>query len=297
MVFKINYNIAAVLLGICLVAAVLLADWLMPAEIATGSTAEMEEVLRLPVAMYHHILPTESKLGDYVISPAQFEEDLRYIQSCGYTTISIAELLAAQEEDAPLPEKPILITFDDGYESVHKYAFPLLQKYGMKAVVSIIGSHTVLFSNPEETKHINYSHLSWEQCRELQDSGVFEVENHTFNMHEDGSNGKRYGIRIREGESAEDYRKALFEDVGALSAQMEQELGRRPVVFAYPFGALCKESRPLLTEMGFRVILTCEEKVNELSELADEPLVLKRFNRAHRYSTYEFFKKMDIVEE
>ena len=297
MVCKLNYSILTVLLGICLVAAVCLAEWGFPGDVPADVAVEAEDAdtFRLPVAMYHHILPTPSKWGDYVISPDQFEEDLKYLQSCGYTAITTSELLAAVTEDAPLPEKPILITFDDGYESVHEYAYPLLQQYGMKAVVSIIGSHTDLFSNPQEPRHINYSHLSWDQLREMQSSGVFEIGNHTYNMHEDGSNGKRYGIRIQKGESAEEYREALYQDIGALSSQMEWELGSRPNVFAYPFGALCRESRPLLTEMGFEIILTCEEKVNIISSQTEKPLVLRRFNRAHRYSTYDYFKQMGIT--
>lgn len=297
MVFRLNRNILAILFSVCLFAVFCFMDLASPEEMQADIATDEADLstIRLPVAMYHHILPAASKLGDYVISPDQFEDDLRYIQDCGYTTITITELLAALEEDAPLPEKPILITFDDGYESVRTYAYPLLQKYGMKAVVSIIGSHTDLFSDPTQTRHINYSHLSWDQLRELQATGIFEIGNHTQNMHEDGSNGTRLGIRIQTGESAEEYRSALFQDIDALSAKMEWELGHRPVTFAYPFGALCEESRPLLTEMGFRVILTCEEKVNVISENSTEPLVLKRFNRAHHYSTYDYFKQMDIL--
>ncbi len=296
MVFKINYNAVAALLGVLVVTICCIIELALPAvptDAPAGQQASSEEQLRLPVAMYHHMLTSASRLGDYVISPDQFEADLQYIQKCGYTTVSAAELIDWAENGADLPEKPILITFDDGFESVYQYAYPLLQKYQMKAVVSIIGKHTDLFSDPDEPRNVNWSHLSWDQCREMQQSGLVEIENHTYNMHENTS-GKRYGIRIKGGESQKDYREALLGDVGALNEQIKEEIGVFPEVFAYPFGALCKQSRPILEEMGFKIILTCEEKVNVLPSDPEGMLVLRRFNRAHSYSTYQFFQKMGV---
>lgn len=291
MVFRINYNYVAAFLGLCLVAVFCCIELAAPRTLGAESAALDGGAVALPVAMYHHVLTEPSRLGDYVISPEQFEEDLQYIQKCGYTTISAAELLDFTQNGTPLPEKPIMITFDDGYESVHEYAFPLLQKYGMKAVISVIGRYTDLFSDPNETRHINYSHCTWDQLREMQQSGVFEIGNHTYDSHVTGTNGKRFGIRIKKGESPDAYREYLYEDVGAFSQKIADEIGVSPSVFAYPFGALCNESKPLLTEMGFRVILTCEEKVNTFSPGMEEPVVVKRFNRAHRYSTYEYYCK------
>lgn len=297
-VIRVNYNSVAAFLGVALVAVFCLLEMAAPRTVETDALPAEEQLL-LPVAMYHHMLPQEDRWGDYVISPGQFEEDLQYIRQCGYTPISAAELLAYYEEGAPLPERPMMITFDDGNTSFYEYAYPLLQKYGMKAIVSVIGSQTERYSGGEP-QNVAYGYMSWDMLREMQESGLVEVGNHTFDMHFD-RRGKRYGIRIRFGESAEEYREALLGDVGRLSERMHQELGGWPEVFAYPFGALCAESRPLLTEMGFRIILTCEERVNALPLTPDaglpgeEPIVLGRFNRAHKYSTYRYFQKLGIV--
>lgn len=294
-VIKINYNFVAFLIGICLVAVFCFIELAFPQSLkedVKGVNAESDTV-SLPVVMYHHILKSPDRLGDYVISPQQFEEDLKYIQKCGYQTISSQELMDFIQNGVPLPEKAIMITFDDGYESVHEYAFPLLQKYNMKAVVSIIGKHTDIFSNPNEPRSINYSHLSWDQLREMQQSGVFEIENHSYDMH--GNRGdKRYGIRIKKEETLEEYKKALTDDIGGLSEQIINEIGVKPTIFAYPFGALCAESKPILTDMGFQIILTCEEKVNKISPFTETPIALKRFNRASKYNTYDFFKKLEV---
>lgn len=292
---KIRYGGIAVFLSLLIVISIVFAELLTPNDLHESRPANepADEGIRLPVAMYHHILNSPSKLGDYVISPAQFEEDLMYIQKMGYTTISAKELIAYIEEDAPLPEKPIMITFDDGYESAHEYAFPLLQKYNMKAVISVIGKHTDIFSNENEPRHINYSHTSWEQLREMQESGVFEIGNHTYDMHS-SKDSPRYGIRPKRGEDEEAYEKALMFDIGGLNEQITKEIGVEPIVFAYPFGALSDKSKPVLAKLGFKVILTCEEKVNVIKKDTEQtlPLRLKRFNRASKYSTYEFYKRL-----
>ncbi|MCI8406090.1 MAG: polysaccharide deacetylase family protein [Oscillospiraceae bacterium] len=286
--WKLNYHLLAVLLGATLVAV----SCLFPSGAAPVSAPAQPE-LKLPVAMYHHILADSARWNDYTISPEQFEEDLRYIQSCGYTAISTGELLAWAEEGASLPPKPILITFDDGYESFHEYAYPLLQKYGMKAVVSIIGTHTDLFSQPQEYTSVAWSHLTWDQCREMQASGLVEVQNHTYDLHGNGS-GERFGIRIRQGESVQEYQSALLEDVGGLNEKIRQELGSEPVAFAYPFGVFCPESGPVLEGLGFKLLFTCEEKVNILTQ-RELPLILKRFNRPHSDSTRGYFKKLGVL--
>lgn len=292
LIIKINYNFIAFLLAVLLVGSFCVIEFILPQD-KLVMTEETEQTVTLPVVMYHHLSVTSSRLGDYVISPEQFEEDLKYIQKCGYTTISAAELLDFLKEGKILPQKPIMITFDDGYESVHEYAFPLLKKYNMKAIIAIIGKHTDIFSKEEQPKHINYSHVSWGQLREMQESGVFEIANHSYDMH-DNQSGKRKGIRKMEGESDTEYSEAIYEDVGGLSREIEKELGITPNIFAYPFGAICSESKTILEELEFEIILTCEEKPNHLFSHSDLPVPLRRYNRAHKYSTYDFFKKIGV---
>ena len=294
MIIKLNYNYVASFLGLFVVVSFLLIELMSAPSVTTDiSPTSSNDEVQLPVVMYHHILESPSKLGDYVISPDQFEDDLKYIQEKGYTTITSVQLLEFIEQDGQLPEKPILITFDDGYESVHEYAFPLLQKYNMTAIVSIIGKQTELFSNKDEPRHINYSHLSWEQLREMQKSGVFEIQNHSYDMHQPKTE-PRYGIRMKSGESEEDYHLALINDIQGLNTQITNEIGVVPTVFAYPFGAISKQSKPILNEMGFKIILGCEEKVNTIHQSDELPLKLNRYNRASKYSTYDYYE--DLLE-
>ena len=110
--------------------------------VLTASTAVGVE---LPVLMYHHVLKDEARVGDYVITPTMLEDDFKEIKLRGYTPIQVKELLDFVAARGSLPEKPILITFDDGYETFYEYVFSLLQKYETPAVVSIIGKYTDLY--------------------------------------------------------------------------------------------------------------------------------------------------------
>ncbi|WMJ21832.1 polysaccharide deacetylase family protein [Paludicola sp. MB14-C6] len=295
MIMKLNYNIIAVLLSIVFFISLCLLDVTIFTPAETKVDAK-QDVVELPVAMYHQILKDYKRWGDYVIPPSQFEEDLKYIQQKGYTTVSAQQIMNYVNKGTPLPPKPMLITFDDGYEGVYEYAFPLLKKYNMKAVFAIIGKHTDIFSNPNEKQSVVYGHATWDQLREMQKSGVFEIGNHTYNMH-DGPGNRRYGTKIRPGESIVDYKIALDKDVGALYKQIEKEIGVAPLVFAYPFGAICPESKPILKDIGFSIILTSEQKNNTLTRNMATPIYLKRFNRPHSDSTSSYFKKFNEVKK
>ena len=100
-----------------------------------------EEII-LPIIMYHSLLKDEKYQGKYVLSPDLFESDLKYLEQNGYTTIVIQDLIDYFDKGTPLPEKPIMLTFDDGYYNNYLYAYPLLKKYNSKAVISINGFYT-----------------------------------------------------------------------------------------------------------------------------------------------------------
>lgn len=112
--------------------------------------ATSEDYIEVPIIMYHSILKDSSRSNKYTVTPAVLEEDLKYIKDKGYTTVTIADLISYVYNDTPLPEKPIVLTFDDGHYNNYGYLFPLLEKYDMKAVISIVGSYTDKFTETDE---------------------------------------------------------------------------------------------------------------------------------------------------
>lgn len=239
----------------------------------------------LPILMYHSIL----KHGDstFILKPSQLEDDLKELQNRGYTSVSCNDILQYVENQTPLPEKPILITFDDGHYNNLFYALPILKEYNAKAVINIIGVHTENFSKSHDHSNPSYSHLTWEQVSQMQDSGVFEIGNHTYDMHK---NCPRYGILKNKKESEWQYKASLQKDLTKLQDKLKQNCDIDTNIFAYPFGKFSKNSKEYIKELGFKMIFTCYEGYNVISPNDTETLqALKRYNRDSKLSTAEFF--------
>lgn len=267
----------------------LIAAMVYPTAPSSQASAENVPKVELPIIMYHGLLKEKKRLGRYVVSPAEFESDLRYLKENGYTTIVIQDLLDYVHGTGELPEKPIMLTFDDGYYNNYLYAFPLLKQYDSKIVLSPIGRYTEEYSRVEDN-HANYSHVTWPQLREMIDSGLVEVQNHTYNLH--ASSGGRKGSKKKVTESLAEYRSFLQADVLKLQQRMQEETGYSPTAFVYPFGAVSPEALPILKEMGFQATLGCTEKVNKISADPDSLYELGRFLRPSGPSSEAFFKKI-----
>lgn len=253
-------------------------------------TANSEEYIEVPIIMYHSILKDISRSNKYTITPSTLEEDLKYINTNGYNTITISDLISFVYDNKELPEKPIIITFDDGHYNNYGYVYPLLEKYNMKAVISIVGSYTDKFSETDEA-NLNYSYLRWKDINELISTGRIEFQNHTYNLH-DNTHG-RIGAKKKKGESDEEYKKILEEDINKLQNEFKENTGYIPTCFTYPFGGISNSSIEIIKELGFKASLSCEEGINKITKNPNSLYLLKRYNRPSFMSTYNFFQKFN----
>ena len=197
---------------------------------AIAETPYEPEMIYVPIIMYHEVKPYRA--GKDAIQPWELDNDLTYLDKNGYTTITMGDLIDYVYHDFDLPEKPIVLTFDDGYLNNYIYAFPILEKHSVKVVLSIIGKNTDDFTDiPDD--NTDYSHVTWMQLREMLDSGLVEVQNHTYNLHK--SRG-RLGCRRLPFETNEEYEQALTDDIMKLQRELTLITGRTPNTFAYPYG-------------------------------------------------------------
>lgn len=252
--------------------------------------ATSEDYIDVPIIMYHSILKDPSRSNKYTVTPAVLEEDLKYIKDKGYTTVTIADLISYVYDDSPLPEKPIVLTFDDGHYNNYGYLFPLLEKYNMKAVISIVGSYTDKFTETDEA-NLNYSYLRWKDIKELMDTGRIEFQNHTYNLH--SNTGKRIGTKKIKGETDEHYKSILKDDILKLQQEFEENTNYTPKCFTYPFGGISNASLDIIKELGFKASLSCEQGINKLTKNPNSLYLLKRYNRPSYISTYNFFQKIN----
>lgn len=249
----------------------------------------------VPIIMYHSIL--KSRKSQYIVSPDQFKSDLQELKKLGYESVFIQDLIDFCNGEGNLPKKPIVISFDDGHYNNYTYAYPILKELGFKANLNIVGCYCEFSTSSGDCDNPNYSYLTWQEIKELKDSGVFEIGNHSYAMH---TYKPRFGIGKLPNESAEDYKTNLTKDVMHLEDKFKNECGFNSNVFAYPFGKYEKESSDILCELGFKAFLTCNEGINKLTKGdATSLLHLKRINRTGCLTTQEFLKrnKLNIIKE
>ncbi|HBL40579.1 MAG TPA: polysaccharide deacetylase [Ruminococcaceae bacterium] len=245
----------------------------------------------LPIVMYHQVNKSANRAGTYCVTLDELESDFRYIKECGYTAITTEQLLRAVDGKAALPDKPIMITFDDGFESIFQYVQPLLKQYDLCAVVSVVGAYTDRYSELDDHS-VNYAYLTWSEIEQLAQSGTVEIQNHSYDLHQINNCGHK-GAKKRNGESEEEYRAFLQTDLQKMQELCEKNAKIKPIAFTYPFGCYSKESKEIIREMGFRACFVCEEKINSIDyENTDWLYHLCRFNRPHGVSTQLFFGKL-----
>lgn len=275
------------LLG-CLLAVAAFCIWRGGHEVRQASKADT--AVLLPVAMYHSVTDVGDSPGQYVISPSMLENDLNYLSEHGYTTVTVNDLIAYVMDGASLPEKPVMLTFDDGYYNNYCNAYPLLQKYDMRAVLSSVGALTEQFSQTDDLEeHEAWSYCTRAELKEMADSGVIEMQNHSYNFH---TLDQRKGCLRKSGENTETYR-AMFIDDTQQAQDLFTEIGiAKPICYTYPYGALNEETEELIGQCGFTVSLSCEEGI---ASIVHDPACLRRirrFNRDGRVTSEQFWGKV-----
>ena len=242
---------------------------------------------KVAIIMYHSILKDESQHGEYVLSPVELEKDLLYLKNNGYTAITSSELIAYVYSGKSLPEKSVMLTFDDGCLNNLTYVLPLLEKYNMKAVFSVVGS----FCDREDSnkqRNDEYSYLNWNEVRELYLSGKVDIACHSNDFH---SLGERRGSKIKSNETYSDYRSAFLSDTNTFLNSIKKNAQIVPSIYTYPYGLVSEESKNLVKTCGFKISLGCEEKINIIKDEASL-YCMGRYNRPSGISTEDFMKKV-----
>lgn len=204
--------------------------------LAAGHTAAAQYQNGIPVLLYHHVNDDGGDMPELTTSPAEFDRQMGALKDAGFETITADELLAYMRGEAvTLPAKPIVLTFDDGYEDNYTYAFPILKKYGYKATIFMVG---INFDRP--------GRLSGGQIREMA-AGGFTVGGHSM-THPD--------LTARSG-------AALREEVAGSKAKAERATGREARYFAYPGGFYNLATVEAVATAGYRGAFTVLTGLNK----------------------------------
>jgi peptidoglycan/xylan/chitin deacetylase (PgdA/CDA1 family) len=230
----------------------------------------LSQIHELPILMYHQVLdkqPALAKFNLHVLT-ADLEKQLQFLRDHGFETIVFEDLLTKR-----IPKKPIILTFDDGYENNYHFLFPLLKKYRMKAVIYILGERkhkTNFWDKPlGEAEH---ALLKPAQILEMQKSGWVEFGSHSFNH-------TRLTL----------IKKTEQEKQIAGSKKVLETFLKRPVrSFAYPYGVFNEEIKKITQMAGYTFGLAVQHGPTQLPK---DLMEIKRVHMFPQTSMFDFFKK------
>lgn len=197
---------------------------------------------RVPVLIYHHLLE-DSENNSYrnssVITPEKFEEQMSWLHNNGYETVTLDELFDFIVNKKALPGKRVMLTFDDGYLSNYKYAYPILEKYGYTAVNFAITGE--INETPQPFNPDKLVFLSIPEMEEM--GGVFEFGSHTNRMHS-----------MTEDETP----FIIYHDDEAVKADLAESFSLPHVekYFSYPFGYFKKSNIKTLKDLDVKLAFT-----------------------------------------
>ena len=181
----------------------------------------------IPILNYHQINDVDENM--LTVSTTEFETQMAWLEGNGYQTITVSELLDFLEGKGSLPERPVLITFDDGYIDNYQCAFPILKKHNMKACIFLISEYVSLYPN----------YLTWEQLAEMQASGI-EFGSHTVD----------HNVLTELSPNSVNHELADSKNL------LEKRLGRRIDVLAYPCGYTNEYIKSRVNASGYRAAFT-----------------------------------------
>lgn len=260
------------------------------------------------VLMYHHIVPDDqvgssaNSGNNAVIGESQFAEEMAYLARNGYHTLLMSEVNTILQGGLSFPEKSVVITFDDGYASNYTLAYPILDKYDLKATIAAVMVSTVDASETDGDIRQNIPHLTFDQMREMQDSGLIEFGSHSYDGHglididALGRQGKffvsrQYMKNLGRFETVDEFRERIANDLRYSKYVIEQAIGKPVIYFAYPYGASGSDVRDVLQRYGFAVAVTT---VKGTIDADSDRLKLNRRNVDQNITLDEFAELLNI---
>ncbi|MDI6802824.1 MAG: polysaccharide deacetylase family protein [Bacteroidota bacterium] len=195
---------------------------------------------KIKVLMYHIVTDDKSfcsKNRNIAVHVSEFRNQMKFLDRCGFVTITFEDYLLYMNGELNLPKKPIILSFDDGFADVHQYAFPILQEFGMRAVLFILGDRKIKTNSWDHASGISPKPLLADyQIIEMHDAG-FEIGSHAL------THSKLTNIQ----------REKAWEEISRSRMLLEIFLNTQVKSIAYPFGSVNKTLKILAEEAGYQI--------------------------------------------
>ena len=246
------------------------------------------------VLSYHDIQDTvPAKTRTLTLSSDELVAQFSWLKSHGYHPVSLDDLLAARDGRRALPDKAVLLSFDDGYQSMYSRVFPLLKLYNYPAVLALVSDWmeakpgTVITYDDDQFRREQL--LNWDQVREMQKSGLVEVISHSHQLHggvsanpqgnlQPAAAARFYDAATRRYETDEQYRRRISDDLQRSVRILEQRLGAKPRALAWPYGSYTRDAAAAADQIGLSILFTLTDGQGDTAQLQAIPRYLVRHN-------------------
>ena len=229
--------------------------------------------MNLPILMYHHIQTESLVLSRFAVSLRSFKRQIRWLSQKGYETIPLDRLGRVIQGQDTLPKKPVIITFDDGYQSVWDHAKPVLDQSGFTAVVFLvsqaIGKRNI-WDMPKSTPILPC--MDETTCRRLLDDG-WQIGSHGLN-------------HLRLPDLAP---KVLNAEIAGSKIYLEQLLDCEITTFCYPYGAWTNKVQENVKRAGYQMACATSSKS---ATVTDDPWALRRVKIKGSDKLHDFKRKI-----
>lgn len=233
--------------------------WMHLCLMLVAALALAAEPLSVPILCYHRFGPTVA--DGMTVRTSTFEAQLRYFKEHGYHIIPLRLLVEHLQHGTPLPDLPVVITVDDGHQSVYDEMWPLIKQYQVPIT---------LFIYPSAISNAKYA-MTWEELATLQQSGLFDVQSHTY-WH---PNFKQEKKRL----TPEVYVQFVQTQLQKSKATLERRMGKPMDMLAWPFGIYDDELLQAAKAAGYAAAFSIDGKS---VVAADNMLALPRFLMVER---------------
>lgn len=253
---------------------------------------------------YHNVEDHDPDQAFVGVSTDRLIAQLGWLQRNGYQPVSIDALLAAREGRATLPDKAVLLTFDDGFESFYTRVYPILKAFQFPAVLGLVGiwmegptNATVFYAEDKTAAARDQSvkfgdlkvnrdlFLTWDQVREMTGSGLVEIASHSYDAHhgspanpqgnsEPAVTTRRFDPFTGAYESNGREREALEADTATMALKIQRETGRRPRVMVWPYGEHSGQAISIATASGMPITLSLADGAATVDRLDAVPRML-----------------------
>ncbi len=225
---------------------------------------------------YHEIAENSETLDStYAVSVANFEAQMKWLIEDGYHFIRIDDIINFRKNNKPLPSKAVLITFDDGYQSVYANAFPIIKKYQIPTVIALVGSWLQAPDKVDFDGHLidRSKFLSQKEIKEMVASGLVEVGSHSYFLHrgilgnpqgnlEPAAITRQWLPDKKVYEDDKSYQRRIYDDLKTNNDFLKKYTGQKPRVMVWPYGDYNMEVRKIAESLEMPVGLTLDDGSN-----------------------------------